>query len=215
MRFKSLFFIALVGSFGSFGQVRSQKGRIAEIRNTNPICILTFYEFKGQSSYTLTDTHVLGPSTYVLWIDSSVAWMQKLSYYFDAGNVIDTIYEKVRFDLKEVFQYVTENLEAIQTQDLKPGLVKFETQHGDSLAKVIRKEDDVTIIECFVNQVVIKKVIRGSQLDKGLTLNEDGSIRSRRESINYHFNTNLKLYKLYRLLQAAIVQFESREIVVK
>jgi hypothetical protein len=210
MKYAALLLIVLLETFGSLGQVSSYRSRIVEVTKGNPQCLLTFYQYKYESSFTLLEKHVLGPPTYLLWQDSPATWIQKMSYYLDSGNVVDTLFEVLRFDQPELFTYVLKKLEVIKSQELKPGLIRFETNHGDSIVKVIRKQEEVAIIECFVDGHTIKKEIRGSQLDKGLSFNDDGSIRDQRLSINYHYNTNLELYKLYILLNAAIVQFESR-----
>ena len=197
----------------SFGQPeRLINRKISEIKKAGVDTIITFYEFEGRPSYRIKDKYVIGASIYIFWKENSSYLAIKASDYYDtlAINVYDTLFRVVRLDNLEAYKYLADNLDIISKQELKVGLIKDQINGKDSLIEVKYSDESIVIIEVYIGRRKFEKRIRSSQLDNGVILNLDGSLRFKRKSINYDYNINSSVYKLYALLNAAVADLESK-----
>ena len=185
--------------------------KVIDIRKVVDEPIITFY---GRNElFVQKNNYILGQSGYIIWKEGSNLWIQKASNYYDslAENVFDTLFKAVRLVNSDGYSFLIENMSSIQNQQLKPGLIKNTFDGIDSLTEVKYYPDDIAVIEVYHGTRKFTKEIKSSQLNDGIILNDDGSIRFKRESVNYNFNIRSAVYKFYSLLQASIYQLECED----
>lgn len=220
MRFPTLNISALIGILSTvclftYGQPeRLVAQKIEEIRKVGVDTIMTYYEFQGVTSYQIKGHYVIGASVYIIWKEKSAYFVAKASDYYDslAINIFDTLFKTIRLDDFDAYKYLIANLDSIQNQELKAGMIKDTFDGKDTVFKVNSSHDDLAIINILIGKARYAKRITASQLDNGIVLNQDGSVRLKKESVNYEYNINTTVYRLYALIRAAIIELEAKRV---
>ena len=164
--------------------------------------VLIYNPYDCPTSYRPTDTSILVDISYIITKKGDLLNIERLTYEYLQGHGLILTHNSIfKKDSPGIFNYLNSNFNSIVSDTLLPGMLKYRIDGKDTLIRHLGSHPCHTelIIKTasgtFMNGMIDK------DLADGITRNEDGSFRSRQESVNYEYNISTSIYKIISMLQ--------------
>jgi len=166
-------------------------------------------------SFRSTDTSLLVDISYIITKKGDLLNIERLTYeylYQEGFGLILTHNSFFKKDSLGIFSYLNSNFNSIVSDTLLPGILKHRIDGKDTLIR----ELDLVNHPCHTELIIrtasgtFMNGMLSCNLTDGVTLNEDGSFRSRQESINYAYNISTAIYKIICLLQLEELEIKKK-----
>ena len=90
----------------------------------------------------------------------------------------DTLFNAIPIEGQKVFQYLLTNIDNIEKEQLKPGLIREKIDNIDTVVEIKQSHISSTGVTIYIAKNEIFNYFTDVQLYDGIIHNEDGSVRA-------------------------------------